>query len=67
MAAWTQAELDALEHAIAQGALSVRFADRTVTYHSLTDLLKLREVMRRSLASPKRAQVGLGGGFGKGF
>jgi hypothetical protein len=47
--AFSQDQLNALESAIAQGALSVRFADRTVTYHSLGEMLKLRDTMRAEL------------------
>ncbi len=49
MATWTQAELDALERAIASGVVTVKFEDREVTYRSMTDLLKAREVIARSL------------------
>lgn len=56
--AFSQDQLTALESAIAQGALSVRFADRTVTYHSLSEMLKLRDTMRAELgvSSPATAR-----------
>lgn len=49
--AWTQAQLDAIEAAIASGELSVQFGDRTITYRSMEDLLKARAVIKDALAS----------------
>lgn len=43
---WTQADLVALDKAIATGALKVRFADgREVTYRSLADMRSIRAQM----------------------
>jgi len=47
--AYTQTQLDALETAIAQGALSVQFSERKVTYHSLAEMERLRNTMRSEL------------------
>lgn len=49
--AWTQAQLDAIESAIASGELTVRFGDRTVTYRSMEELLQARAVIKESLAA----------------
>ncbi len=49
--AWTQAQLDAVEAAIASGELTVRFGDRTVTYRSMDELLQARGVIKDSLAA----------------
>ena len=46
--AWTQSDVDALEAAIKQGVRTVSYADRTVTYHSLDEMLRLRNVMQNS-------------------
>ncbi len=46
---WTMADLAALEDAIKSGASEVRFADRVVTYRSLDDMLKLRNVIQVAL------------------
>lgn len=57
MAAWTQADLDVLEAAIASGARTVSFSDRTVTYNSLAEMLQLRALMRAEVqgtAAPDR-------------
>ncbi|WP_066924555.1 hypothetical protein [Methylobacterium sp. CCH5-D2] len=41
---WTQADLDAINEAIATGASKVRFADnREVTYRSLSDMRSVRD------------------------
>lgn len=47
--AFTQAQLDTLEEAIAGGVLTVEYADKRVTYHSLDQMLALRDQMRREL------------------
>jgi hypothetical protein len=56
--AFTQADLDALDAAIASGELSVGYGDRRVTYRSLDELLRAREIMARALglttAAPRR-------------
>lgn len=47
---YTQQQFDALTEAIASGALTVTYADRTVTYRSLSDMMRIREDMRKQLA-----------------
>lgn len=47
--AFTQSQLDALETAIAQGTLRVRFADREVIYRSLDEMKQIRDMMKREL------------------
>jgi len=47
--AFTQAQLDALEEAIGQGATRVKYADKEVEYRSLSEMLRLRDVLRRAL------------------
>ncbi len=47
--AFTSDQLTALETAIAQGALSVRLADRSITYHSYAEMIRLRDSMRSEL------------------
>lgn len=49
MAGYSQAQLDALDEAIASGALTVKYADKEVTYRSLNDMLRIRELMAKSL------------------
>ncbi len=47
--AFTQAQLDAIEEAIASGAMKVKYADKEVTYQSMSDLLRARDTIRRAL------------------
>lgn len=48
--AFTQADLDALDSAISKGEQSVSFADRSVTYRSLSEMLKARAAMAADIA-----------------
>lgn len=45
--AWTQADIDKLKAAIADGAAvqSIAFAEQTITFRSLDEMLKLLAVM----------------------
>lgn len=47
--AWTQAQHDALEAAIAEGVMKVKYEDKEVTYRSLSDMMKLLNSMKKSL------------------
>lgn len=47
--AFTQAQLDALDEAIASGSKRVRYADKEVEYNSLDDMLRLRQLMNDEL------------------
>ena len=49
--AFTQADLDTINKAIGNGALEVRFADRTVTYRSMEELLKAKANIEAELSS----------------
>lgn len=46
---YTPAQYQALTAAIAQGALTVRYKDRTVTYRSLDEMLRIKRDMEHSL------------------
>lgn len=48
--AYSQTDLDAINSAIASGALSVAFRDRTVTYRSIDDLLKAKRTIEAEIA-----------------
>jgi hypothetical protein len=51
--AWTQADLDAIDEAIASGVLTIRHLDgRSVTYQSTEDMMKARGLIAASLATP---------------
>ena len=50
--AWTQADIDALDRAIATGALSVSYAGppaRSITYRSMTEMLQARALMQQQV------------------
>ena len=47
--AFTQAQLDALEAAIAGGELTVEYQDKRVTYRSLREMMEIRTLMRQQL------------------
>lgn len=47
--AWVQSDLDAIEEAIATGARRVKFSDREVEYASTSELLKVRELIRKTI------------------
>ena len=58
--AWTQTDIDKLRAAIATGALSVRYADKSVTYRSLAemkDLLALMEACVNGANAPSRVRI----------
>ena len=58
--AWTQADVDALQTAIAEGrgARQIAFGDQSVTFNSISEMLQLLAVMQQqvnSAASASRA------------
>jgi len=46
---WTLKDLDGVISILKSGAQTVRYQDRTVSYHSLSELLKLRGLMQEEL------------------
>ena len=65
MGDFTPAHLDALNAAIASSELTVRYGDTTVTYRSLDELLRARDVIRASLDTAIKPTYTLAG-FSKG-
>lgn len=47
--AFSQAQLDAIEEAIAAGSTSVSYEGKSVTYRSLDDMLRVRAIIRNAL------------------
>lgn len=47
--AFTQAQIDALEKAIAEGTTRVKYQDREVTYRSLEEMMQILNMMKKSL------------------
>ena len=54
--AYTQAQLTALESAIAQGASSCEFEGKKVQFRNLEDMEAIRQAMRVSLGLTKRTK-----------
>jgi hypothetical protein len=66
--AWTQPQLDALKDAIAQGALTVKYADKEVTYRSLDEMMRIKAVMEKEInASSTGSSRNIKVGFSKGL
>lgn len=49
--AYTSEQLSSIESAIASGTLTVRYGDRLITYQSLNELLRLRDIMRAEMGA----------------
>lgn len=54
--AFTQDELDALNTSIARGAREVEYDGQRVRYNSLDEMLRLRSIMERDLATRKETR-----------
>lgn len=55
MANYTQAQLDALRAALAQGVTNVSYGDKRVDYRSLDEMRQLISIMERDIAgNPRR-------------
>lgn len=51
---WTEADVTALEQAIKNGAREVWYGDKRVQYHSLSEMLRLLDLMRKEVGiAPK--------------
>ena len=55
--AFTQAQINALHTAIAQGVLTVQFADRTITYRSLREMRDTLAMMESDVATAARPRA----------
>ena len=49
MADWTSADLTAINTAIKSGTTRVKYADRDVTYRSVDELMRIRDLIRADL------------------
>lgn len=58
--AWTQSDLDRIDAAISNGTSSVTFSDgRSVKYNSVSDLMRARQLIQRTLSGSKGLAYGL--------
>lgn len=48
--AWTQNDVDVLDNAIKKGIRTVSYPTGSVTYHSLAEMLQLREAMKAEVS-----------------
>ena len=55
--AFTLEQLQALENSIASGTKSVTYGDKTVTYHSLDEMIRLRSLMQRDLQQTRKTKT----------
>lgn len=55
--AWTQANLDAIETAIASGELRVSFEGRSVEYRSIEELQKARAEIKAALSEAEGGTI----------
>lgn len=55
--AWTSADVEKLERAIASGTLTVRYQDRQVTYQSIDAMLRALKVMRAEVEPATRRRT----------
>jgi hypothetical protein len=67
LSTFTQAKLDALEDAIAEGALTVKYADKQITYRSLAEMMQIRDLMRKELGVTKSGNRRVYAKFSKGL
>lgn len=55
--AWTQADLDNINAAIATGARRVKFQGHETEFRDLDEMLKLRDLMRDQIAGTASSRV----------
>ncbi|MFZ5959845.1 phage head-tail joining protein [Pseudomonas knackmussii] len=66
--AYTLEQYEALKAAIAEGALMVRFADRSVTYRSIDEMIRILRLMESDLGLNTNSNGGRRfASFSKGF
>lgn len=55
---FSQTDLDRIEAAIASGTLTVKYADKQVTYASMADLMKARDLIRKQMGVTSKTGFG---------
>lgn len=65
--AYTSEQYAALQAAIADGALTVRLADKTVTYRSLDEMVRILGMMEKALGLSSNPSGRKFAQFGKGY
>lgn len=54
---WSQSDLDAIELAIKSGTTMVKYDTKTVTYRSLDELIRIRELIKKELGQTTAASA----------
>lgn len=65
--AYSQSDLDAIEEAIASGALKVKYADKEVVYRSLDEMRKIRDMIRVALGRTDGSSSSYNPAYSKGL
>lgn len=65
--AWTQTDLDAIEAAIVNGTTVVKYADKSVTYRSIDELIRVRDLIRKDLGLTNAASGRVLASYTKGM
>ena len=55
--AWTASDLLEIETAIKSGTIRVKYSDKEVTYRSLEEMLKIRDLIKRSISEGNRGPL----------
>jgi hypothetical protein len=55
--AWSASDLLEIENAIKSGTLRVKYSDKEVTYRSLEEMLKIRDLIRKSVSEGTRGPI----------
>lgn len=55
--AWTQTDLDKIEKAIAQGPQKIKFSDKEITFRSLDEMLKIRDLIKTSIGQKTNRKI----------
>lgn len=65
--AWTMAQYEALQAAIADGALTVKYADKVVTYRSLDEMIRILKLIGAELGITAKSPTRTYASHSKGF
>lgn len=63
--AFTQIQLDTLDAALATGTLTVMYGNKSVTYRSIDEMLRLRNLMAAELGLTNSKDLNNGRTYGK--
>jgi hypothetical protein len=67
MSAFKEKQLESLEKAIADGALTVKYSDKMITYRSLDEMIRIRDILRKDLGKIESASTRRKAEFSKGL